>query len=111
MPAPDVTLLLIEDTQNDADLLRIALRQLPFVITHVTTVGEAVDLLKKDPGAFDLVLSDMNLPDSSGLDTVRAIAPLHPAVVVLTSNDHQDWYIVVRLGADDFVPKSGNFKE
>lgn len=49
-------------------------------------VAEAVDALRA--GAFDLVLLDVQMPDGTGFDVIRAIGPEHmPAVVFVTAYD------------------------
>src|SRR5688500_3339095 len=75
-------ILLIEDSSDDAFLCRRALAG--YTVEHVTTLGAALERLAGSP--FDLVLSDLNLPDASGLEVIQKLRASHPdvALVVLT---------------------------
>ena len=93
MTGAALKVLLVEDTSSDAELLELALRrQCPgeFIITHVGCWVDAVQLLRE--GGFDVLLLDMNLPDSCGAETfvrARSEAPRLPIVVltgILTSD-------------------------
>jgi two-component system, sensor histidine kinase and response regulator len=105
--ASHVSILLIEDENDDAVLLRMAASGLAEVrIQHVTTLEAGLERLSHE--SFDLVISDLGLPGCAGVDAcVRlcAHAPDTP-VVVLTGND---WEVVgaraIQAGAQDFMSK------
>jgi len=54
----------------------------------VATVGEALKALEAAPDAFDLVVSDFNMPGSSGLDLARDVARLHPGLPVVIATGY-----------------------
>ncbi len=99
--------LLVEDNPGEARLVRetLAAREPgPFEITHCTCLRDALESLAR--GSIDVVLLDLGLPDSQGLETCRRIhraAPLIP-IVVLT---HQDdvGLEAIRAGATDYLSK------
>ncbi len=100
---------LVEDNPGDARLLREALRTAGargFNVMHVERLDEASNKLRT--AQFDVLLLDLSLPDSSGLDTVvRAcvLAP-HTPIVVLTGLDDETLAIeAVRKGAQDYLIK------
>jgi signal transduction histidine kinase len=102
-------LLLVEDNPGDARLLREDLIEpgaSDFQITHVAQLSEAVRLLRSD--RFHIILLDLTLPDSDGLETLRRIhgeSPRTP-VVVLTGLDNESLGIdAVRQGAQDYLVK------
>ena len=67
-------LLLVEDNPGDAELIKEMLpRDGPgsFEIELASRLATAVELARVEH--FDLVLLDLGLPDSAGLDTVRAV--------------------------------------
>ncbi len=104
-----LTILLVEDNPGDARLVAESLRRAaPFAYTleHVETLGDAVDLVgRSEP---DLVLLDLSLPDSAGVDTIRGMLDVAPgvAVVVLTGSDDEEMAAeAVRLGAQDYLVK------
>ncbi len=76
------------------------------VVAECETLEEGLERL--DAGDMDVVLLDMNLPDSDGLDTVAAVIARAPkvAVVVITGLDEDRMGMAsVDLGAQDFVSK------
>ena len=82
-----VRTLLVEDSPGDARLMQIALRgstEPDFKLTHVACIEHASDCLLKEQ--FDLLLLDLSLPDSDGLDTIKAACSLapHTAIVFLS---------------------------
>ncbi len=103
-------LILVEDNPGDADLIREMLSQtetMSFEIVWVTRLSEAIHNLGRD--FVNLVLLDLNLPDSDGLDTLRAVREAVSAmpIVVLTGNDDEKTGIsAVQAGAQDYLVKS-----
>lgn len=107
--ANGIRVLLVEDNPGDARLLRETLAgagTTRFVITHVDRLAEAVARLARE--RFDVVLLDLHLPDSSGLETFSRAhenAPGAP-IVVLTGLDDEDMAIrAVQAGAQDYLIK------
>src|SRR4051794_38958922 len=83
--------LLVEDDDAYAAMLRLELAAetaAPVTLERVRTLSEATARLSAT--AFDAVLLDLGLPDSSGLDTfgrLQAIAGTTPIVVLTASDD------------------------
>ena len=104
-----VRILLVEDNAGDARLLRVALQRKGgpgFQITHVMRLAEATESLLG--GQFDLIILDLSLPDSDGLDTVSRVCGLasHTAIIVLTSQENETLAIeAARQGAQDYLIK------
>lgn len=103
--------LLIEDNRVDARLVAGLLRaQSPQLeCRHASSLAEALPLLEK--GAFDAVLLDLNLEDSTGYATFAAVrrAAAAAAILVLSGSDDEELAIrTVREGAQDYLVK-GSF--
>jgi len=98
--------LLVEDSLVQADVARSKLEQRGVTVECATTLMEALDLLHST--IFDVILLDLSLPDSSGVETfyrVRAAAPDIPTVV-LTGIDDQDVALTaLKKGAQDYLVK------
>ncbi|MBF0355787.1 MAG: PAS domain-containing protein [Alphaproteobacteria bacterium] len=107
-----VSLLLVEDNPGDAHLIRYNLGSemlISFNIVHVVSLALAINALQH--GKFDAVLLELDLPDSSGLDTLRILAEESPdlPVIVLVHRDDIDLGIkAMHAGAQDFQVK-GHF--
>ncbi|WP_052813073.1 diguanylate cyclase [Desulfonatronum thioautotrophicum] len=101
--------LLVEDDPGDAGLIRHALRDERFgrfEPTWVTSLGDAGERL--EARTFDVVLLDLSLPDSTGLDTLRACLALagETPVVIFTGHDDPELALqALDLGAQDYLVK------
>ena len=106
-------ILYIEDNYNDADsTCRHLARHAPQVkLEHARTYAEAVAKLEhctQEHAVFDLVLTDMRLPDGNGLKILNDIRSrgLPLPVVVLTGLDSEEMAVsAFKSGADDYLTK------
>ncbi len=107
MNTEEIHVLLVEDAPNDANLVQDVLRNSPEISLDVVgRLSDAVNCLLSKP--VDTVLTDLGLPDSQGLDTLRTLIKANPQkpVVVLTGNeDHALGRKAIKLGAQDFLLK------
>jgi signal transduction histidine kinase len=111
MNAAKTRVLLIEDNQGDAGLVRFALRaesggDYSFSAAHVLRLEDALSSLEEK--SFDLVLLDLSLPDAQGLDAlarIRDVAPDLPIVIITGLNDESIAVEAVRRGAQDYLVK------
>ncbi|MFT3922058.1 MAG: response regulator PleD [Myxococcales bacterium] len=105
--APSRSLLLLEDRLSQTDLIRAyLLRGAPhYSLTCTPTLREALELLRRE--RFDLILTDLNLPDARGLDAVRRLFASSglPIVAMSESIDPLIGAQALELGASDFLPK------
>ncbi len=109
-----VRILCIEDNEGDFGLLRAHLREARFdpspSITRAKSLAEALQRLmnRQEHADFDIVLLDLCLPDSQGVDTFHRIRSADPsiAIAILSGNDDHDLAIdLVQQGAQDYLPK------
>lgn len=102
--------LLIEDSTSDIIIIKQTMAQVEspkFDITAVQKLGEGLDLLKKN--SFDAIILDLELPDSPSDETLKRVlsnVKVTPVVVLTRSMDETFSIQALRLGAQDFVPKS-----
>ena len=99
-------ILLLED---DAALwrgIRMALETPDRTVVHCSTLIQTKDLLSNQH--FELLILDINLPDGSGLDLLRALRQSgdRTPAVLLTANDLElDEVTGLEAGADDYITK------
>ncbi len=102
-------IVLIEDDYGDAELVSAYLEDESdhaFALHHAPLLSEGVEALAGQ-GA-DVVLLDLNLPDSTGLSTftsLRARIPDIPIIVLSGLDDREISTMAVREGAQDFIVK------
>ncbi len=98
-------LLLIEDSPADTLLIRDLLGE-DFHLTNVPNLREGIAAAAQSP--FDLVLLDLFLPDSRGLDTFGQLQALHPELAILVMSGLDDEQVAasaVHNGAQDYLVK------
>ena len=104
-----IKILLVEDNPADADLLAELLEVsvgVEWELVSVEFLHSAIAHLSKHP--FDIVLLDLSLPDSHGLETLTRLRKVAPdtAMVVMTGMDDEVLGLKsVRLGAQDYIVK------
>lgn len=109
MPETAVRVLLVEDDEEDALLIRGMLAEstgVRFTLTRVVTLGSALEALGRP--STDVVLLDLSLPDSRGLETLRRLlegAGRRPVVVLTGLDDAAVGREAVREGAQDYLIK------
>src|SRR5688572_5211271 len=82
-----------------------------FVLYHRASLREALELLETEPD-IDLVLTDLRLPDGSGLDLLKKIRERQspPAVVLVTAQgDEQIAVAALKAGAADYLVKQSDY--
>lgn len=112
MSATPIRILLVEDNPGDAVLIREMLderAETRFELTHVARLSHALDALDAlDEGEFGVVLLDLSLPDSNGIDTFRTLRDSYPRVPVVVLTGLDDGAVAVQalqLGGQDYLVK------
>ncbi len=98
--------LVVEDDETVADVLREVLADQPYVCTFAVSAEDALAKVALDPP--DLILTDISLPRKSGLDVMREARALDPEVAVILMTGYasvQTAIDALRQGADDYVTK------
>jgi CheY-like chemotaxis protein len=104
-----IHILSVEDNLTDAVFLREYLSEdqnLQHSLTEVKTLSEGIKRLKK--GDVDVVLLDLSLPDSFGMETFHAIYAVCkdvPIILMTGLQDEQMALYAVRHGAQDYLIK------
>ncbi len=106
---PNIQILLVEDDPDDVWVMRNLLGDRwdgPFKLTHVELLSAGLERLSEV--AFDIILLDLSLPDSQGLETfftMHANAADVPIVVLSGYNDESIAVRAVQAGAQDYLVK------
>ncbi|QQE13418.1 diguanylate cyclase [Planctomycetota bacterium] len=104
-------ILLIEDDDRAALLMRETLED-HFTDVHVDTYSLVRHLTKVDPYNYDIVLTDMNFPDGTGLDILAILLNRRrdiPIVVVTADVIMENAVTAIQRGAYDYVVKAGDY--
>lgn len=99
-------ILLVEDDKAHAQLIGRAIKGLAVKIHHVESIEAAKNYLETE--AIDLVLTDLNLVTTSGLELVRDLSTNMselPVIVLTSSSNLDDAVKAMREGAWDYLTK------
>ncbi|NOX27726.1 MAG: EAL domain-containing protein [Gammaproteobacteria bacterium] len=104
-----LNLLLIEDDHNDYVMIADALRRYDyeqFNITRVSCVSDAIEVIESIK--FDLIISELNLPDSNSASTVCKLgqyAELAPIIILTSVSDQRIGQMAISTGIEDYFAK------
>ncbi len=103
-------LLIIEDDPDQRELIREQVED-RFGRGTVVGVGSRKEALQHDLGTFDLILTDFNLPDGTGMDVLADIRVrcATPVIMVTGENVGHIAAEAIRRGATDYVVKVGDY--
>lgn len=99
-------MLVVDDKANMRQMLETAFVDHGFVVETAANGVEAITRI--NTASYDVVITDMNMPEGSGLDVLRAAKAVSPetGVIIVTAYGTIDTAVeAMRLGAYDFVTK------
>ncbi|MBS1564523.1 MAG: response regulator [Bacteroidetes bacterium] len=108
------TILIVDDSIIIIERVAEILKDLDSIsgVTQVHSYDEAMESLKQQRP--DIVLLDINLPGTNGIELLRHLKQSDPSItVIMFSNRGNAYYkdLCKRLGADFFVDKSRGFEQ
>lgn len=106
---PVLKILIIEDNPGDIILIKEYLREsgVSFELTGAGTLKKSLALLSTN--RYDVILLDLGLPDSSGIETLKTLlsGDLATPVIVMTGLDDDETALAsLREGAEDYIVKN-----
>jgi two-component system KDP operon response regulator KdpE len=112
VPNVNSKLLIVDDEPALRKALRTSLTASGFDVSEARNGDEALALLPQSP--VDLVLLDINMPGTSGIEICRKIrdSSIHTGIVMVTVRDsEEDKVQALEAGADDFITKPYRLRE
>ena len=104
-------ILIVEDDSDLSFIVSEMLESYSYSVTTAESGAEAFDLLSAN--AFQLILLDVNLPDTTGLELCRELrrASQIPVIFASARADENDRISGFDIGGDDYLPKPYSMKE
>jgi len=99
-------ILVVDDEQETCDLLEMVLKREGYAVTTTTSAHRALELVGLQD--FDLVLTDLTMPEMGGLELCERVLGTRPnvPVVVITGQGSLESAIgAIRVGSYDFITK------
>jgi PAS domain S-box-containing protein len=105
----EISILLVEDHEDSAEVMSRLLRERGYSVQTVGTVGDALKIL--DEREFSLLISDIGLPDGSGIDLIRQVRNVSaiPAIALTGFGMERDLERYRESGFDAELTKPVNF--
>ena len=106
MPSKAASILIIDDEADVLASLDDLMRLEGYQTATASTAAAGLEKLDKEP--FDLVLLDISLPDSNGIDVLRAIkrdSPELPVIMITAYDSSQIAFQASREGAESYITK------
>ncbi|OQX11643.1 MAG: hypothetical protein BWK76_18870 [Desulfobulbaceae bacterium A2] len=101
-------ILVVDDEQVIVDVEQRMLELLGYHVTAVTSSPMALRALQDDPQAFDLLITDMTMPELNGIELcrrIRAIRPALPIILCTGFSELIDGDTAKKLEFQDFIAK------
>ena len=108
----NTTILFVDDEETILKSFARELRVEGYKVSTCSSGNEAVQVLRER--RFDLVITDLMMPDLDGFGVLKAVkkhAPLTSAIVLTGYGDMGSAIDALRLGADDFALKPCEIEE
>jgi len=116
MNSEKINILMVDDDPGAYRLVKMILAESPkpveFVVESAETLADGLDVLAGR--SFDLVMLDLGLPDSNGIQTVEKVYQAYPhmPIVVLTGlADEETGIQAIQKGASDYLVKGKFFRD
>ena len=98
--------LLVDDDPGVSEVIGMLLEREGYAVVHAATLKQGIALV--EAGELDLVVTDLKLPDGTGLDViagVRARRPRLPIIMITSYSSMESAIDALRAGANDYVIK------
>ncbi|MCP4714213.1 MAG: response regulator [Deltaproteobacteria bacterium] len=108
LPTGTENVLMVDDEDHLVFLMKKILGRLGYKVTALTSSPEALELFKKDPQRFDLLITDLTMPDLTGdslASEVIAIRPDMPVIIATGYTDAVENGKVKQSGIKAYIPK------
>jgi DNA-binding NtrC family response regulator len=101
------TVLLLDDNIDTVALLKVQLEGAGFKVIPFSSCLAAMEFVSESPGEFDLVLSDLHMPDATGLDLLAALREIDPKTpfLIMTAQTDFDEGVVSEMGGQGVLYK------
>lgn len=106
-------ILVIDDERSMREMLEIFLSRENYEVTGYSSAGDALAVLDEDK-AFDLIITDINMPGLTGLDLLKSVGRFEKniPVIMITAYGSPDSAVeAMKLGAVDYITKPFRIEE
>ncbi|OYT99965.1 MAG: hypothetical protein CFE40_01175 [Burkholderiales bacterium PBB1] len=98
----------VDDDVMMAMMVESLLKSAGYTVTSFTDADLAIDVMRRHPDAFDILVTDFNMPTRSGLDLIKAVRTMRPGLPMLLSTGYVTEDLITearKLGASAVLEK------
>ena len=86
IPTGTEKILVVDDEERSVSIMKTILERLGYNVTAMTSSLKALELFKQDPSRYDLLLTDLIMPQLTGDKLASEVLKIRPEIsVILTS--------------------------
>ena len=108
IPTGTEKVLVVDDEERSVSIMKVVLERLGYNVTAMTSSLKAMELFKEDPHQFDLVLTDLIMPQLNGDKLVSEIIEIRPDMPVIITSGFTDTIVndnFKQISNKAFIPK------
>ncbi len=112
MNGQQIRMLVVDDDPSLRNMMNIVLKKEGYDVTCVENAKVALSTLKNE--SFELIISDIKMPDISGIELlkkVKSLDPDMPVVMITAYGSTDDAVEAMKLGAENYITKPFNLDE
>jgi DNA-binding NtrC family response regulator len=108
IPTGTEKVLVVDDEERSVSIMKVVLERLGYNVTAMTSSLKALELFKEDPPRYDLLLTDLIMPQLDGEKLVSEIIKIRPDMPVIITSGFTDTIVndnFKQISNKAFIPK------
>ena len=108
IPTGTEKILVVDDEERAVSIMKVVLERLGYNVTAMTSSLKALELFKEDPHRYDLLLTDLIMPQLAGDKLVSEIIEIRPDMPVIITSGFTDTIVnenFKQISNKAFIPK------
>ncbi len=105
-------ILVIDDEKNIGEVIKLLFEKENYEVETAQTGREGIEKIKND--FFDVIISDIKLPDTSGMEILKMAKEIHPEIPIIMITAYASTSTAIeamKLGAEDYITKPFDIEE
>ena len=108
IPTGTEKVLVVDDEERSVSIMKVVLERLGYNVTAMTSSLKALELFKEDPHRYDLLLTDLIMPQLDGDNLVSEIIEIRPDMPVIITSGFTNTIVndnFKQISNKAFIPK------
>ena len=108
IPTGTEKVLVVDDEERSVSIMKVILERLGYNVTAMTSSLKALELFKEDPHRYDLLLTDLIMPQLDGDTLVSEIIEIRPDMPIIITSGFTDTIVndaFKQISNKAFIPK------